>query len=113
METFIEFVTKKLQNHISQKVGKVDKHGNKRRTLIDENKLRNKASNLVRLQNGEEIETDNAQELNSKVIKAEMSALMLRGVVENYQTLFSSFSCSDDENIKECNMDRVKRFKQI
>jgi hypothetical protein len=110
METFIEFVMMKLQYHIGQKVGKVVKPGNKRRTLIDENKLRNKARNLVRLQNGEEIETDNAQELNSKVIRAELSAIILRGVVENYQTLFGSFS-TNVENAEEDNMDRVRSFR--
>jgi hypothetical protein len=45
------------------------------------------------------------------VIKAEMCAIMLRGVVKNYQTLYSSFSCTDEENNEECGMDRVRRFR--
>jgi ribosomal protein S8 len=109
METFVDFVTKKLQNHIGQKVGKIIKPNNRKKTLIDENKLRNKARILVRLPNGEEIETDNAQELNSKVIEAEMNALVLRGVIEKYQTLFSSFK-TKASIIEEVDMDRVIRF---
>jgi hypothetical protein len=110
METFIDFVTKKLQKHIGQRVGKVVKPKNRKKTLIDENKMRNKARNLVRLQNGEEIETDNAQELNSKVIEAEMNALVLRSTIEGYQTLSGSFK-TNVVSEEVVDMDRVDRFR--
>jgi hypothetical protein len=82
METFIEFVMKKLQTHIGQSFGKVAKPENKRITRMDENRLRNKANNLVRLHNREEIKRENAEELNSNVIKAEMNSIILRSLTD-------------------------------
>jgi hypothetical protein len=55
--------------------------------MIDENKLRNKANNVIRFANGEEIRTETAAELNSNIIRAEMKAVVLRSLTEQYQTL--------------------------
>jgi hypothetical protein len=91
METFVEFVTKVLQRHVGEAYGKMVVVRNSRRTIPDENKLRNKAINVVRLSNGKEIRTENVAEINSNVIKAEMSAISIRAVIENYKIYLDQF----------------------
>jgi hypothetical protein len=90
LETFVEFVTKVLQRHIGEAYGKTVIVRNSRRTIPDENKLRNKAINVIRLSNGKEIRTENITEINTNVIKAEMSAISIRAVIENYKMLYRS-----------------------
>jgi hypothetical protein len=99
MEIFIEYITKRIQNHIGQSIGKIVKTGNRRLTILDEHKLKNKANNVIRLSNGEEIRTENVEEINSNVIKAEMSAVMLRSVTGQYQVFYDTFvnQSSNDE----------------
>jgi hypothetical protein len=55
LEVFVEFVTKTLQIHIGEAYGKKVEAINSRRTIQDENKLRNYAINVIRLSNGKEI----------------------------------------------------------
>jgi hypothetical protein len=61
MEIFIEYVTKRLQTHIGQTIGKVVKPGKRKKTMLDENKLPNKANNLIRLSKLEEFRTKTQQ----------------------------------------------------
>jgi hypothetical protein len=56
-DVFVELVTKKLQKQIGKTVGKIIKPGNAKKTFVDENKLRSKALNSIKLSNGEEIIT--------------------------------------------------------
>jgi hypothetical protein len=49
MEVFIEFLTKSFQRHIGEAYGKKIEVNNRKRTIPDENKKRNKAINVVRL----------------------------------------------------------------
>jgi hypothetical protein len=57
MEVFIEFITKKPQIHIGETVCSKIKPDNVRRTMQDENKLKNRTLNTIKLSNGEEIIT--------------------------------------------------------
>jgi hypothetical protein len=98
-EVFIELATKKLQWQISENIGKVIKPGNARQTLISEPKARAKALNTIKLSNGEEIITENYEEMNKIVIKAEMDIIILRNVVENYQSFARSFEKHDDDEL--------------
>jgi hypothetical protein len=87
MEVFIEFVTKKMQIHIEEIVGTKITPGNNKRTFPDENKRRNKMVNRIKLSNDEEIITENYSKINNKVIKAEMNAIVLRNMFEQFQIL--------------------------
>jgi hypothetical protein len=51
-EVFIELITKRLQKHIGEAIGKVNKQGNSTKAFIDENKMRNRALNAMKLANG-------------------------------------------------------------
>jgi hypothetical protein len=77
-------------------MGKVIKPGNAKKTFGSEGKLRNKELNSIRLANGEEIATDNFEEINSQVIKAEVNVITLRNLVERYQILYRSI-CAPEE----------------
>jgi hypothetical protein len=104
-ETFVELITKRLQRQISENNGKVIKPGNAKQTLISESKSRAKALNTIKLSNGEEIVTENYEEMNKQVIKAEMNIIVMRNVVENYQSLARSFTKHDDDELPEYEID--------
>jgi hypothetical protein len=104
-------IVKKMIYLWRRTVVKIVKPCNRRTTRFDENKLRNKARNLIGLQNGEEIETENAEELNSKVIKAERSSKLLRSVTEQYQTLYNSYQYIGEEELEEIGTERLERFR--
>jgi hypothetical protein len=89
-----------LQRHIGEAYGKKVEVRNSRRTIMDENKFRNKASNIIRLTNGKEIRTENIAEINSNVIKAEMCAVHIRSVLEHYK-LFNRTFYVIPENVNE------------
>jgi hypothetical protein len=57
-EVFIELVTKRLQRHIGESVGKIIKPENEKQTFVSESKSRAKALNSIKLSNGEEIITE-------------------------------------------------------
>jgi hypothetical protein len=46
---------------------------------------------VIRLSNGEEIRTENAAEINSNVIKAEIKAIMVRYLIEQYRIYYRTF----------------------
>jgi hypothetical protein len=94
---FVEFVTKTSQRHIGKAYGKKVEVRNSRRTIPDENKMRNKAINVIRLSNGKEIRTENIAEINSNVIKAEMCAMNIRSVIENYKLLNRTFAFEKED----------------
>jgi hypothetical protein len=111
LKIFVEFVTKVLQRHIGEAYGKKVEARNSRRTIPDENKLRNKAINVIRLSNGKEIRTENVAEINSNAIKAEMNAMHLRAVIEHYKLFCRTFITKDDEKIDEL-LETVDEFKR-
>jgi hypothetical protein len=90
-EVFIELTTKKLQKHIGETVGKIIKPENAKLTFADENKMRNHALNAVKLANGEEIVTENFEEMKN-VIKAEINVIILRNLIEQCQVLYITLS---------------------
>jgi hypothetical protein len=75
MEVFIEFVAKSLQRHVGEAYGKKVELENRKRTIPDENKMRNKTINVIRLSNGKKIRTENVAEINSNVIKQKLRQL--------------------------------------
>jgi hypothetical protein len=60
-----------------------------KKTFVNENKLRSKALNTIKLANGEEI--------NRSVIRAELNVITLRNLTKQYQTLYRTIC--DPENI--------------
>jgi hypothetical protein len=112
MEVFIEFVTKSFQRHIGEAYGKKIGPGNGRRAIPDENKIRNKSINVVRFSNGKEIRTENVAEINSNVIKAEMKAIVIRSIVEQYMLLYRTFH-DDGREFKEEELCDVNTFDRI
>jgi hypothetical protein len=71
MEVFIMFVAKKLQTHIGKMACYKIKPGTMRRTIQDENKLKKRSLNTIKLSIGEEIITEKLEEINSNLIKSE------------------------------------------
>jgi hypothetical protein len=85
-------------------------------TFVSENKLRSKALNSIKLPNGEEIITENFEEINSKVIRAELNVITLRNLIAQYQTLYRTFSgpeVEEDRTFREIIDDdlSVKRYR--
>jgi hypothetical protein len=99
-EIFIEFGIK-IQQHVGETVGTPIKPDNARRTINNEDKLRNKALNSIKLSNSEEMATENYEEINSKVIKSKINIIILKNILERYQLLFNTFY--------ETHMDEVER----
>jgi hypothetical protein len=95
METFIEFATKKLQYHIGKNVGKKIKPGNSKSTLRDENRARRKVANTIRLTNGQQIVTSNPEEISANVIKAEVNAILIMDLIEDYGIFWRTFYDKD------------------
>jgi hypothetical protein len=87
-EVFIELVMKKLQKYIEETVEKVIKPGNSKTIFVDENKMRNRALNTMKLVNGEEIVAENFEEINRNVVKAEINVITFRNMIEQYQVLY-------------------------
>jgi hypothetical protein len=62
--------------------------------------------NTIRLSNGEEIITENYEEIIRNVIKSEMNAIVLRNILEQYQLLLDIFNIRESAINKI--MDKVK-----
>jgi hypothetical protein len=50
--------------------------------------MRTRALHSMKLANGEEIATENYEEINRNVIKAEINVITLRNMIEQYQVLY-------------------------
>jgi hypothetical protein len=90
---------KKFQKQIGKTVGKIIKPGNAKKTFVDENKLRSKGLNSIKLANGEEIITENFEEINRNVIRAELNVIVLRNLIKQFQTLYRTIR--DPEQVKD------------
>jgi hypothetical protein len=76
----------------------VIKPDNPKETFIDENKMRNRALNAMKLANGEEIVKENFEEINKNIIKAEVDVITLRNMIKQYQVLYRTIF--DPGNVK-------------
>jgi hypothetical protein len=116
LEVFVEFVPKKAHKHIDETFGTKIKSGNAKATFVDENKLRNRTLNTIKLSNGEEIVTEDFEEINRNVIRSEINIITLRNMLVLYQVLFRTIA--DPKNIYNAkyqeimqNDDNVGRFR--
>jgi hypothetical protein len=61
----------------------------------------NQALDIMRLANGEEIVTENFEEINKNVVKANINVITLRNMIEQYQvlyrTIFDSYGINNEK----------------
>jgi hypothetical protein len=75
--------------------------------------MRNKAINVVRLSNGKEIRTENVAEINSNMIKAEVKAITIRTIIEQYKLLYRTWYQEEGEVTTENELSDVNEFDRI